>query len=552
MANSFLAEADRKRDERTTRLSHAAPDRIAVSARRKHSPSVISAAIVRQSPKYPSPGGLQLRGVNECFGGRSSRQLGMMGERLDVSAASQAKDPAMLDPIFVVALGIVFVIVLIGFARLNAFLALFISAVAVSLAAPGDWELKIARVGQAFGTTAGKIGIVIALAAVIGKCLMDSGAADRIVRTCLRLIGENRAPVALMTSGFVLSIPVFFDTVFYLLVPLARSLYRQTRKRYVQSILVIAGGAAITHTLVPPTPGPLVIAETLGVDVGKLIVAGILVGIPAAAVGLLSAYLLDRAHPLPMRPYPGEQEMPVPRDSDLPPFWVAILPVLLPVVLISSNTVVQMIAKSQAVPQVPAQVLAMLGDPNAALLLSALVAMATLKWKRGLSLVELGKRCEEALMSGGVIILITSAGGAFGAMLQQTGISDRVPALLSLESQEIGGLWLFAAFLIAAVMKTAQGSSTVAMITTSAMIASLFPPGELASHIHCDPAYLALSIGAGSLVFCWMNDSGFWVVARMSGLSDMEALRLWTVQAAVVGIAAFITTLVAATVLPVL
>lgn len=456
----------------------------------------------------------------------------------------------MLDPIFVVALGIVLVIVLIGFARLNAFLALLISAVAVSLAAPGEWEIKIARVGQAFGTTAGKIGIVIALAAVIGKCLMDSGAADRIVRTCLRLIGENRAPVALMTSGFVLSIPVFFDTVFYLLVPLARSLYRQTRKRYVQSILVIAGGAAITHTLVPPTPGPLVIAETLGVDIGKLITAGILVGIPAAVVGLFAANLLDRFNPLPMRPYPGEEQLPIPRDSDLPPFGVAILPVILPVILISSNTVVQMLAKSQPFPQAPVRVLAMLGDPNAALLLSALVAMATLKWQRGLSLAELGKRCEDALMSGGVIILITAAGGAFGAMLQQTGISDRLPDLLALESQEIGRFWLIAAFLIAAVMKTAQGSSTVAMITTSAMIASLFPAGELASHIHCDPVYLALSIGAGSLVFCWMNDSGFWVVARMSGLTEMEALRLWTVQAAVVGIAAFLTALSAAAVFP--
>lgn len=456
----------------------------------------------------------------------------------------------MLDPIFVVALGIVLVIVLIGFARLNAFLALLISAVVVSLAAPGAWEMKIARVGQAFGTTAGKIGIVIALAAVIGKCLMDSGAADRIVRTCLRLIGENRAPVALMTSGFVLSIPVFFDTVFYLLVPLARSLYRQTRKRYVQSILVIAGGAAITHTLVPPTPGPLVIAETLGVDIGKLIAAGILVGIPAAVVGLFAANLLDRLNPLPMRPYPGEEQLPIPRDSDLPPFGIAILPVILPVILISSNTVVQVLAKSASFPQAPLRVLTMVGDPNAALLLSAFVAMATLKWKRGLSLAELAKRCEEALMSGGVIILITSAGGAFGAMLQQTGISERLPALLSLESQEIGRFWLIAAFLIAAVMKTAQGSSTVAMITTSAMIASLFPAGELASHIQCDPVYLALSIGAGSLVFCWMNDSGFWVVARMSGLTEMEALRLWTVQAAVVGIAAFLAALCAAAVFP--
>ncbi len=456
----------------------------------------------------------------------------------------------MLDPIAAVALGIVLVIVLIAFARLNAFLALLISALSVSLLAPGDWELKIARVGQAFGTTAGKIGIVIALAAIIGKCLMDSGAADRIVRTCLRWIGEDRAPVALMTSGFVLSIPVFFDTVFYLLVPLARSLYRQTGKRYVQSILAIAGGAAITHTLVPPTPGPLVIADTLGVDLGRLIVAGIVVGIPAAWIGLVSAHFLDRMLPLPMRPYPGEQETPIPQDSELPPFWIAILPVILPVVLISSNTVAQVAAKNHDSWQVAARVLAVVGDPNLALLLSAFVAMATLARQRALSLVELGRRCEDALMSAGMIILITAAGGAFGAMLQQTGIGDRLPQLLSLESRQIGLLWLAVAFVIAAIMKTAQGSSTVAMITTAAMIASLFPTGELASHIQCDPTYLALSIGAGSLVFCWMNDSGFWVVARMSGLSEIEALRLWTVQAAVVGFAAFATTMALAALFP--
>ncbi|HQF14847.1 MAG TPA: SLC13 family permease [Thermogutta sp.] len=161
-----------------------------------------------------------------------------------------------LSPMLVLLIGVALVILLIVVVRVNAFLALIAAAFVVSLLSPGAWDEKVARAVTEFGTTAGKIGVMIALAAIIGKCLMDSGAAERIVRTCLRLIGESRAPVALMTSGFVLSIPVFFDTVFYLLVPLARSLSRMTKSHYSLSILAIGTGAALTHTLVPPTPGP--------------------------------------------------------------------------------------------------------------------------------------------------------------------------------------------------------------------------------------------------------------------------------------------------------
>ena len=143
----------------------------------------------------------------------------------------------------------------------------------VSLMAPGETAVKISRVAEAFGTTAGSIGIVIALASVIGKAMMDSGAADRIVRAFLRLLGEDRGSVALLSSGYVLGIPVFFDTVFYLLVPLARSMYRRTRRNYLLYLLAIGAGGAITHTMVPPTPGPLVLAETLGIDLGVMIPA---------------------------------------------------------------------------------------------------------------------------------------------------------------------------------------------------------------------------------------------------------------------------------------
>ena len=162
-----------------------------------------------------------------------------------------------LDPLLILTIGIVIVLGMILALRVNAFLALLTAAIAVSLLAPGETADKIDRVAVAFGGAAKNIGIVIALAAVIGQCMMDSGAADRIIRGFLRLLGIKRSPWALLGSGYLLAIPVFFDTVFYLLVPLARSLYRKTGRNYLLSILAIAAGGAVTHTLVPPTPGPL-------------------------------------------------------------------------------------------------------------------------------------------------------------------------------------------------------------------------------------------------------------------------------------------------------
>ena len=159
-----------------------------------------------------------------------------------------------LFPLVILGIGMVTVIGLIVGLRLNAFIALLIAAIVVSLLAPGELPDKISRVAVAFGSTTGSIGIVIALAAVIGKAMMDSGAADRIVRAFLSLLGEKRGGVALLSSGYVLGIPVFFDTVFYLLVPLARSMYRRTRKNYLLYIMAIGAGAAVTHTMVPPTP----------------------------------------------------------------------------------------------------------------------------------------------------------------------------------------------------------------------------------------------------------------------------------------------------------
>lgn len=413
----------------------------------------------------------------------------------------------------------------------------------VSLLSPGEWADKITRVAAAFGSVVGSIGIVIALAAVIGKCLMDSGAADKIVRSFLKVLGEKRSSWALMSSGFVLSIPVFFDTVFYLLVPLARSLWRRTRKNYLLYVMAIVAGAGITHTLIPPTPGPLFMANELKIDIGLMMLFGLLIGLPTAGLGLLVCKIINWRMDIPMRPYGGQAE-PEPIDNDqLPPFWISFAPIILPVILISMKTVTNALVEGTLM----AQIAAVLGNPNLALLLSAALAMFVLVRKRKLSFKELAVRTETALMSGGVIILITAAGGAFGAMLGKTGIEDWLKNLLGGQDQTVGLGVLLIAFGVAVVMKFAQGSGTVSMMTTASMFAAM---GVSSQMLGCNPVYLAMAIGSGSLVGDWMNNSGFWIFARMSVLTETETLKSWTILTAALGLIGLGFTLLLAYLLP--
>ncbi|MFO7903952.1 MAG: GntP family permease [Planctomycetota bacterium] len=451
-------------------------------------------------------------------------------------------------PLFVLAVGVIVVLGLIIGMKVNAFLALITAAMVVSLLAEGVLADKIARVAVAFGESAGEIGIVIALAAVIGKCMLDSGAADRIVQGFLRLFGQNRAPVALMGSGFFLAIPVFFDTVFYLLVPLARSLHRKTGVHYLLYVLAIAVGGAITHTLVPPTPGPLIMATQLEFDWGVMMLTGIIVALPAALAGLGFAMLVDRLMPVPMRSIGMAEESKPLDDIELPPLLLSAAPVLLPVLLILSNSVFNMFPLTETSPSwlyTVRGLAAVVGNPNLALLLAAVVAILTLFWQRGLSREQLSQAIETALMSGGVIILITSSGGAFGEMLKTARVGPAIEQLFS-NAGGSGLVLLLLAFTVSAVLKIAQGSSTVAMITGSAMLAGVATSGTLNFH----PVYLATAIGTGSLMGSWMNDSGFWIFAKMSGLTETEALKSWTLALIVLGLAGLGTTLLLASLLP--
>ena len=478
----------------------------------------------------------------------------MTGVNLLTMLAAQA--PAEISPagpLVTLAIGIAIVIGMIVALRVNAFLALITAAIVVSLLAPGDFAEKISRVAEAFGTTAGKIGVVIALAAVIGKCLIDSGAADRVVRAFVGLLGEKRCAISLMSSGFVLSVPVFFDTVFYLLLPLARSMHRRTKRSYLLLILAMGAGASITHSLVPPTPGPLIIADTLGIDLGTMILVGLLCAAPTAVVILLFVGWLSKRIDIPMRPLEGTGPEPEPLpDEQLPTLLPSILPIILPVLMISMHTIVSTLAKGAEPGATIARVetvTAVLGNANLAMLLSAAIALYVLWRQRRPTREQLAKTIETSLMSAGVIILITSAGGAFGAMLKQAQVAEAIQQVTAGGSTEqLGGIkLLFMAFFIAFLLKFAQGSSTVSMITTSAMLAATIgSPEALGYH----PVYLAAAIGFGAQCGNWMNDSGFWIFAKMGGLTEIETLKTWTVTVSTMAVIGLLFTALFATVLP--
>ncbi|HYU37729.1 MAG TPA: hypothetical protein VEL29_07305 [Gemmatimonadales bacterium] len=455
-----------------------------------------------------------------------------------------------MHPAVILLVGIATILGAILLLRLNAFLALVTAAIVVSLLAPGEPAVKIARVAEGFGRTAGTIGIVIALAAIAGQAMMDSGAADRIVRAFIGLLGEQRSATALCATGYVLSIPVFFDTVFYLLVPLARSGYTRTNRYYLKYLLAIAAGAGATHTLVPPTPGPLAVAGTLGVDLGTMVLVGLAVALPAATAGLLFAGWVDRRMPV----VPTAPAAAPPATEALPGLVVSLLPIVLPVLLISSNTVVQSMTARPgahlALWLALAPYTAIIGNPNLAMLVATAVAMWVYA-RHGVSRAALAAMVDTSLMGAGFIILIIAASGAFGVALQATGIGPVIErAFVGNAAAGVGSglVFLFLGFGVASLIKIAQGSSTVAMITTAAMLAAMLPANGRSLPFHT--VYVATAIASGSLVGSWMNDSGFWLFSKMGGVTELETFKSSTPVLAVVGLTSMVTTVVLALLVP--
>jgi gluconate:H+ symporter, GntP family len=487
-------------------------------------------------------------------------------------------------PFVVLAISVAFIIFGISKLRLHAFLALVLAALLAGLLTDKEsWDIVqkdgkvksyssmvgvVEMVAKGLGDTARDIAISIALAAIIGMCLMESGGADKVVRRFLAFFGEKRAGWALLVSTFFLSAPIFFDTMFMLMAPLAMTLAMRLKKDYVLYILAVCCAGTITHSMTVPHPGPVAVVDELQLDVGVSLIGGMVIGGIVSALGFLFAIWLNKRVTVPLRSSTSVsleqlQGISSREEKELPSFFWSIVPVLLPILLISLTTVFELAEKGAHPKQGAASGWAVMaeslcggpngfhtlkgwvdfvGHKNIALAIGAAIALWVLARQRGLGLKKLEDLVGPPLETAGMIILITSAGGAFGAALRSAGVGDQVKLL----AQGHGVNLILLGWIVSAVVRVAQGSATVAMLTAGGIMAPMVTGGQLG----CHPLYLFTAIGFGAMFCSWMNDSGFWVVSRLSGMTEKETLRTWSMQTIADSVIGLGVTLLASKLLP--
>lgn len=488
-----------------------------------------------------------------------------------------------MHPFLILAIAIAVVLISILVFRAHAFLALLLAAFCVAILTPterlevfaekqvqkGDWTEKTAtafldkdtagvRVAKGFGATCISIGILIAMAAIIGQCLLESGAADRIIRTVLGIVGEKFAGVSFVLSGFLLGIPVFFDTVFYLMIPLGRATALRLGRDYLFYVLTIMAGATMAHSLVPPTPGPLIVVDKFGVNLTLMMVMGTMIGLVASSCGYCLAILLNRKIKLEVPNVESDDDRPAHSAKDKernrsggdsskssPPFLISIIPILLPVLLIGAATATAFAWKTVDRSDWPSYVRAIqtIGDKNVALGIAAAVSIGLVIRYVRTTRTELSEKMQKAIASAGIIILITAAGGAFGTTIRQSGIADEIAS----HTENIQPLFILPlAFIITTLIRTAQGSATVAMITAAGVLQGFAESDQLQFNV----VYLALAVGCGSKPIAWMADSGFWVICKMSGMTEIQGLKTVTPMSIVMGVSGLIATMLSAWLIP--
>lgn len=405
----------------------------------------------------------------------------------------------------------------------------------------------LSRHTTTLGEYCGKLAILIVAASIIGRCLLDSGAADEIVGSTMKVLGEGMAPAAFLVSGFVLGIPVFFDTVFYLMIPLGKALRLRTGGNYLLYVLSIVAGGTMAHSLVPPTPGPLFIAEEFGIPLGRMILGGTIVGGFAGFVGMLYAFWANRRFELPLRDF-DESHIADSAKRISPGLFASLVPILLPVVLITAGSLLEerpagtfLFAGWSVSPQ-NANAIKTLSEKNLALLISAAFAVVMYVRTQKPSKDVLAESLQKAVSSAGTIILVTAAGGAFGRMMRQTAVAELLQDLPS--SSPV--MLVVAAFLVTTAVRTAQGSATVAMLTSAGVFSGIVAGGAAG----VDPLYVALAVGCGSKPIAWMNDSGFWVITRMSGMTEAEGLKYVTPMTSLAGVAGLVAVIFGVIVFP--
>ncbi|WP_394171731.1 GntP family permease [Guptibacillus hwajinpoensis] len=373
-----------------------------------------------------------------------------------------------------------------------------------------------------FGNTLAGVGILIGLGVIFGQFLASSGAVEKIAQSVLKVFGAKKSAAGLALTGTAVSIPVYFDAAFVILTGLIKSLSRKTGISIVTFVTALGVGLIVSHSMIAPTPGPLVVAENTGSDLGLFIIYGLVCAIPATLVGgyFYGMFIGKRVQ---SKPDEAEQEVAVASETPSKEIstGLAYAMLVLPIALILANTVSQLLVPGTTF----ASALAFIGDKNMALFISVIVAILVLT-----PYINAPKQTlyTDAVNSAGVILLITGAGGAFGAVINKSGIGDHL--IQTMQNWSIPALLL--AFIFSQILRASLGSTTVALVTTSSIL------GPLALDLGVSPVLLGLAICAGGVGLSLPNDSGFWVVSRFGKLTVPETIKAWTVGGFIAGLSA--------------
>jgi GntP family gluconate:H+ symporter len=409
---------------------------------------------------------------------------------------------------------------------LHPFLTLLAAGLLTGLIGGLNTSAIVNELANGFGNTLKSIGIVIAFGTIIGTFLELSGGAKTMASAVLKIVGEKKSPLAMNIIGFIVSIPVFCDSGFVILSTLNKALSKRTGISLAVIAVALATGLYATHVFVPPTPGPLAAAATLGANVGLVLIFGLIVAVPSSAAGLLWAVFYAKKFDIDFTEVIESNE----DKMKLPSAISAFTPLLLPIVLIALGSITDYPTHPFGAGSIAA-FLDFIGNPIMALFIGTGFAFYLKKYN------ENGSHFDWAatgLKNAGVIILITGAGGAFGNVLRATGIGAQMGSAMS-----AWHLGILLPFLIAAVLKSAQGSSTVAIITTAALISPLLGPMGFTAPV--GKALVVLAIGAGAMTVSHVNDSYFWVVSQFSDMNTPTALRTLTIATFLQGVVGIVT-----------
>lgn len=442
----------------------------------------------------------------------------------------------------IIAISVVLVVLLTAVFKVHPFLSLLLGAFFIGITSGMPLGDVVESVNDGFGGLMKGIGIVIVAGTIIGVILEKSGAAYRMAEVVLRVIGNKRPQLAMSIIGYIVSIPVFCDSGFIILTSLKKALAKRAKVAIASMSVALATGLYATHTLVPPTPGPIAAAGNIGAEnyLGTIILIGLFVAIPAVIVGYFWAVKVA-------------SKIEVPEDTDdsgldydeiiksfgeMPSTFKAFLPIVLPIVLIGIGSISALSGSDTGF----INFLKFLGAPSVALLLGVFAAFLLLP---KLNEETMTNWIGEGLKGAAPILLITGAGGAFGKVIANSGVADLIA---NMNMDALSGAWfLLIPFLIAAALKTAQGSSTASLVITSTLIAPLLPTMGIVGAIPL--ALVVMAIGAGAMTVSHVNDSFFWVITEFSGMKVTDAYKAQTMATLLQGVTTITVTMILWTIL---